>query len=99
MKIFEVPPYFGKRPTTWSIEVHDRNTLSIVITQVYSYRDRFDAMGVPGGRIGATDTSKGDYVRTRRPVWPKTVSHHVLFAVRLFLPSVCFIHVVRGTLA
>ena len=64
MKIFEVPPCFGKRPTTWSIEVHDSTTLSIIITQVYSFRERFDNMGVPGGRIGATDTSKGDYVRT-----------------------------------
>ena len=68
MKIFEVPPCFGKRPTTWSIEVHDSSTLSIVITSVYSYRDRFDAMGVPGGRIGATDTSKGDYVRIMKNV-------------------------------
>ena len=61
MKIFEVPPCFGKRPTTWSIEVHDSSTLSIVITSVYSYRDRFDAMGVPGGRIGATDRRSSFY--------------------------------------
>ena len=66
--IFESPPAFGKRPTSFAIEIHDPTHVSIVITQVYPYRERFDAMGVPGGRVGVTETSKGDYVRIMKHV-------------------------------
>jgi hypothetical protein len=31
-------------------------------------RERFDGMGVPGGRVGVTDTSRGDYVRLMKNV-------------------------------
>lgn len=63
VSIYEAPPCFGKRPATWAVELHDSTCLSVVVTQVYPYRDRFEAMGIPGGRVGATDTSKGDFVR------------------------------------
>ena len=33
------------------------------LSQVYVFRSRFEEMGIRGGRIGATDNSKGDYVR------------------------------------
>ena len=32
--VFESPPCFGKRPCSFSIEIHSRTTISIVITQV-----------------------------------------------------------------
>ena len=35
---FESPPCFGKRPCTFSIEVHASSTISIVINQVSSMR-------------------------------------------------------------
>ncbi len=68
VSIFESPPCFGKRPATFSIEVHDSSTMSIVITQVYAFREKFDAMGISGGRVGVTETSKGDYVRLMKHV-------------------------------
>ena len=51
MKCFEVAPVFGKRPTTFSVEVQDDKTVSLVISQVYIFRERFEALGVPGGRV------------------------------------------------
>ena len=66
--IFEAPPCFGKRPATFSLEIHDESTVSIVIAGVYVYRDRFEAMGIPGGRVGVTDTSKGDFVRLMKRI-------------------------------
>ncbi len=62
MSIFEAPPCFGKRPATFSLEIHDESTLSIVISQVYAYRNRFEAMGIPGGRVGVTETSKESFL-------------------------------------
>jgi hypothetical protein len=37
--------------------------LSIVVTQVYGYRDLFEAQGIQGGRMNATESSKGEFVR------------------------------------
>jgi len=37
--------------------------LSIVITQTYNYREAFEAQGIQGGRINATEGSKGEFVR------------------------------------
>jgi len=37
--------------------------LSIVITQVYNYRELFEAQGIQGGRMNATESSKGEFVR------------------------------------
>ena len=37
--------------------------LSIVITQVYNYREMFEAQGIQGGRMNATESSKGEFVR------------------------------------
>ena len=60
---FEGPPCFGKKVPTFSIEIHNDKEVSVVVTQVYSYRDRFEAHGIQGGRVGATESSKGEYVR------------------------------------
>ena len=59
----QAPWIFGKRVPHFSIEVHDGSTVSIVITQVWAYRELFEAEGIQGGRMGATDTSKGEFVR------------------------------------
>ena len=59
LKFFEAPPCWGKRVPTWSMEIHSERELSIVITQVYSFRDLFESQGIQGGRMGATETSKG----------------------------------------
>ena len=45
------------------IEVHNNTEISIVITQVYAFREGFEKHGIQGGRFGATNTTKGDYVR------------------------------------
>ena len=37
--------------------------LSIVITQVYNYRELFEEQGIQGGRMNATESSKGEFVR------------------------------------
>ena len=68
VSIFESPPCFGKRPATFAIDVHDASTVSIVISQVYAFRDRFEDMGIQGGRVGVTETSRGDYVRIMKDV-------------------------------
>ena len=61
--IFEAPPTFGKKPMTWSVEIHDESHLSVVITQVFPFRPRFEARGIQGGRINISEaTPKGDYV-------------------------------------
>jgi len=63
MECFQVAPVFGKRPTTVSVEVQDEKTVSLVFSQVYIFRERFEVLGVPGGRVGASENAKGDYVR------------------------------------
>jgi hypothetical protein len=63
LKFFEAAPCYGKKVTTFSIEVHSSTELSIVITHVYAFRDGFEKHGVKGGRFGATANTKGDYVR------------------------------------
>ncbi len=37
--VFEASPLFGKRVPTFSIELLSETVLSIVITQVYNYRE------------------------------------------------------------
>ena len=34
-----------------------------MITQVYAYRELFEAQGIQGGRMNATESSKGEFVR------------------------------------
>ena len=34
-----------------------------MITQVYNYRELFEAQGIQGGRMNATESSKGEFVR------------------------------------
>ena len=65
LKFFEAPPCWGKRVPTWSMEIHSERELSIVITQVYSFRDLFESQGIQGGRMGATETSKGQPILRR----------------------------------
>ena len=62
--MFESPPCFGKKPITWNVEIHDESHLSLVITQVYAFKSRFEANGIQGGRINITEAlPKGDYIR------------------------------------
>jgi len=68
VSIFEAPPCFGKRPAAFAIEVLDASTVSIVISQVYNFRDRFEEMGIQGGRVNVTETSRGDFVRIMKNV-------------------------------
>ena len=68
VSVFEAPPCFGKRPAAFAIEVLDKKTVSIVISQVYNFRDRFEEMGIQGGRVNVTETSRGDYVRIMKNV-------------------------------
>ena len=63
MTLFEAPPCFGKKVVTMSVEIHDASTVSLVFMNTYVYKANLDALGVGGGRINVTDTSKGDYVR------------------------------------
>ena len=48
VSVFEAPPCFGKRPAAFAIEVLDASTISVVISQVYNFRDRFEEMGTLG---------------------------------------------------
>jgi len=68
MGVFESPPVYGKKPVAISCEVHDEHTVSLVYCNTYAFLDRFNAAGISGGRINATETSKGDYVRFQRNV-------------------------------
>ena len=43
--IYEAMPIFGKRVPTWSMEIQSEKELSVVITQVYNFRDAFEAEG------------------------------------------------------
>ena len=63
LKYFEAAPVYGKKVTSFNIETHNDTEISIVITHVFSYREGFERNGIQGGRINATPTSKGDYVR------------------------------------
>ena len=63
LKIWEAAPVYGKKFTTFSIEVHSQTELSIVMTHVYAFRDGFEKHGIKGGRFGASEKTKGEYVR------------------------------------
>ena len=63
LKYFEAAPVYGKKVTTFNIEIHNDTEVSIVITHVFSYRGGFEKKCIDGGRINATNFSKGDYVR------------------------------------
>ena len=64
LKFFEASPLFGKRVPTFSIEVHSDTNVSIVITQVFNFRDAFEAQGIQGGRMqGTAENPKGEFVR------------------------------------
>ena len=63
LKIFEAAPVYGKKVTTFNIEILNDVEVNIVITHVYAFRDGFETIGIQGGRIGATSNTKGEYVR------------------------------------
>jgi len=63
LKFFEAVPVYGKKVTKLSIEVHNTTEISIVITHVYAFRDGFEKLGIQGGRCGASEKSRGEYVR------------------------------------
>lgn len=63
LKFFEAAPVYGKKVSSFNIEIHNNSEISIVMTHVFPYREGFERFGVQGGRINVTPTSKGDYVR------------------------------------
>ena len=69
---------------TFAVEIHSETTLSVVITQVWNYREMFESHGVQGGRMGATETSKGEFVRLCPPQCCLGVSPCGFFSARFF---------------
>ena len=68
LSFYEMSPCFGKKVPSFSIEVASDIKISIVITQVFVYRDGFEAYGVQGGRMPVPGKDKGEYVRFMRDI-------------------------------
>ena len=68
LKIFECHPCAGKRVLTLNVEATTDQTVSVVVSgNSFSYRDRMDALAVPGGYHTDADGTK-QYFRVLKDV-------------------------------